>query len=56
MYNILVRRATESEYGLISEKGKVLEFTTETEAIQFYKDNIDGKSKWIVSYKVSKSK
>jgi hypothetical protein len=53
MYTISVRRATETDYGLVSKDGKVLEFATEDEARQWGKDNIEGKSKWIVSWFVS---
>ena len=55
MYKISVRRATETDYGLVAKDGKVLEFTTEEEARQYAKDNIEGKSRWIVSWFVSKS-
>ena len=54
MYNISVRRATETDYGLVSKGGKILEFTTEDEARQWAKDNIEGKSMCIVSWFVSK--
>jgi hypothetical protein len=49
-YNIYVRRATETEHGLVSKGGKVLEFDTEDEARQWGRDNIEGKSMWIVSW------
>jgi len=55
MYNISVRRATETDYGLVSKNDKVLEFTTEEEARQWGKDNIEGKPMWIVSWFVSKA-
>lgn len=55
MYNISVRRATETDYGLVSENGKVLEFKTEDEARQWGKYNIEGKSTFIVSWFVSKA-
>ncbi len=55
MFNISVRRATETDYGLVSKNGKVLEFKTEEEARQWGKDNIEGKSIWIVSWFVSKA-
>ena len=55
MYNISVRRATETDYGLVSKGGKVLEFATEDEAIQWGKNNIEGISMWIVSWFVSKT-
>lgn len=54
MYNISVRRATEDGYGLVAKNGKALEFSTEEEARQWAKDNIEGKSMWIVSWYVSK--
>jgi len=53
MFNISVRRATEEDYGLVSKNGKVLEFNTEDEARQWAKDNIEGKSMWVVSWFVS---
>ena len=55
MYNISIRRAIESDYGLVSKGGKVLEFTTEEEATQWGRVNIEGKSMWIVSWFVSKA-
>jgi len=55
MYNISVRRATETDYGLVSENGKVLEFKTEDEARQWGRHNIEGKSTFIVSWFVSKA-
>jgi hypothetical protein len=55
MYNISVRRATETDYGLVSKNGKVLDFLTEEEARQWGQDNIEGKSMWIVSWFVSKA-
>lgn len=55
MYNISVRRATESDYGLVAKGGKVLEFNTEEEARQWGRENIEGKSMWIVSWYVSKA-
>lgn len=55
MYNILVRKATETDYGLVSKDGKALEFATENEARHWAKDNIEGKSKYIVSWFVSKA-
>jgi len=54
MYNISVRRATETDYGLVSKNGKLLEFNTEDEARLWGKENIEGKSMWIVSWFVSK--
>ncbi len=50
MFNIKVRRATETDYGLISQGGKVLEFNSEDEARQWGKENIEDKSNWIVSW------
>jgi hypothetical protein len=55
MYNISVRRATETDYALVSKNGKVLEFTSEEEARQWGKDNIEGKSMFVVSWFVSKA-
>ena len=55
MYNISVRRAGEDGYGLVAQGGKVLEFTTEEEAKQWGRDNIENKSKWIVSWFASKA-
>ena len=52
-FKIKVRRATESDYGYLSEKGKVLEFSSEQEARDFAKENIEGKSKWVVSWFVT---
>ena len=52
MFNIKVRRATEDDYGLISQGGKVLEFKTEDEARNWGKENIEGKSRWVVSWMV----
>ena len=55
MFNISVRRATETDYGLVSQNGKVLEFTTREEARQWAIDNIEGKSMFIVSWFVSQA-
>jgi hypothetical protein len=53
MWNIFVRRATENDYGLLSIRGIVLEFNTKEEALQFGRENIEGKSMWIVSWYVA---
>lgn len=50
MWNIKVRRATEDDYGLVAKNGKVLEFANEEEARNWGKENIEGKSMWIVSW------
>ena len=50
MFNIKVRRATEDDYGLVAKNGKVLEFANEEEARNWGKENIEGKSMWIVSW------
>lgn len=55
MFDISVRRATETDYGLVSKSGKVLEFINEDEARQWCKDNKEGKSKCTVSWFVSKA-
>jgi hypothetical protein len=52
MFNIKVRRAAESDYGLVSKGGKILAFATEEAARQWGKDNIEGKSMWVVSWYV----
>lgn len=52
MYCIEVRRATEADYGLLSEKGKVLEFNTENEARSYYLENIKNKSTFIISLRI----
>jgi hypothetical protein len=50
MWNIKVRRAAEDDYGLVAKNGKVLEFANEEEARNWGKENIEGKSMWIVSW------
>lgn len=50
MFNIKVRRATEDDFGLVSKNGKALEFATEEEARDWAKENIEGKSMWVVSW------
>lgn len=55
MYTISIRRAAESDYGLVSKGGEVLKFNTEEEARLWGRQNIEGKSMWIVSWFVSKS-
>lgn len=55
MFDISVRRATETDYGLVSKSGKVLEFINEDEVRQWCKDNKEGKSKCTVSWFVSKA-
>lgn len=52
-YTIEARRAGESEYGTICEGGAQLEFETEDEARTFARDNIEGKSRFIVSWCVT---
>lgn len=52
MFNIKVRRATETDYGLVLKDGKVLEFSTEEEARSWGRENIEGKSMWVVSWYV----
>ena len=56
MYNIEVRRATESEYSLIAKNGKPLEFETEDKARDYGRENIEGKNMFIVSWGVVKKK
>jgi hypothetical protein len=53
MYIINIRRAGEDGYGHVAKNGKVLEFSTEEEARQWGKENIEGKSKFVVSWFVS---
>jgi hypothetical protein len=54
MYKIYVRRAGEDGYGIVSKHGKELEFSTEEEAKTWAKENIEGKSKFVVSWYVGK--
>jgi hypothetical protein len=43
MYNISARRATESDYGLITKDNKPLEFETEQGARKWASANIEAK-------------
>ena len=44
MFNISVRRATETDYGLVSKNGKVLEFTTKEEAEAYKQKFLENKA------------
>lgn len=55
MYNIYVRRATEVDYGVLAKNGKALEFLTEDDARKYGRENIEGKSMFIVSWYAGKA-
>jgi hypothetical protein len=52
MYNISARRATESDYGLITKDNKPLEFETEQGARKWASANIEAKKSMIVSWSI----
>jgi hypothetical protein len=55
MYNISARRATESDYGLITKDNKPLEFETEQGARKWASANIEAKKSMIVSWSIIRS-
>jgi hypothetical protein len=55
MYNISARRATESDYGLITKDNKPLEFETEQGARKWASANIEEKYDCKLVYNKSRS-
>jgi hypothetical protein len=53
MFKIKVRRATEDDYGIVAKNGVALEFATAEEARTYAKENIEGKSMFIVSWYIT---
>jgi hypothetical protein len=56
MYNISARRATESDYGLITKDNKPLEFETEQGARKWASANIEAKKKYDCKLVYNKSR